>query len=264
MLKNVLDQGTNERDLEDERILRAWLDESKGKLKDDTGSTFNPSFFNPNLIDQDKWVALGFKKNIAKRIIKYRASGGSFNKREDLLKIYGINKKLATAYFDYMIIPQPAPKPKTSTLKETVEKMVIEKETAKFDLNLADSSQLQIVRGIGPILSSRIIKYREMLGGFTSAEQLREVYGIKEEVYQRALSHFGVLVSSARKININEDSINVLAKHPYLSFKVSRAIVKYRAQHGDYSSVEELKKIHIISDSVYHKIIPYLKAETQN
>ncbi|MEP2026293.1 MAG: helix-hairpin-helix domain-containing protein [Reichenbachiella sp.] len=263
LLKNALSKQSSQSQLEDERLLKAWLEESKSKLKTEDSTTFIPTFFNPNTINEEKWVTLGFKKKTAQNIIKYRNKGGSFKKKEDLLKIYGINQKLVTAYFEYIIIPKPMPKPKSTApaLKKVIEKMVVEKEAAKFDLNLADSAQLQIVRGIGPVLSGRIIKYRELLGGYTSTTQLKEVYGLEEEVYQRMLSHFDILISSAKKININEDSINFLSKHPYLNYKTSRAIVKYRAQHGDYQSVEELKKIYTISDSLYRRIAPYLTIE---
>ncbi|MDW3208258.1 MAG: helix-hairpin-helix domain-containing protein [Reichenbachiella sp.] len=264
ILKSVLASNSTQSDLEDQRILRAWLEESKSKLKSDDGVTFIPTFFDPNQINSDKWVQLGFKKNIAKRIVNYRAKGGVFRKKEDLLKIYGINQKLVTAYYDYIVLPKPETQPKAALpkFKQAIEKMVVEKNNVKFDLNLADTAQFQLVKGIGPVLSERIVKYREMLGGFTSTEQLQEVYGIKPEVYQRMLNDFDVLVASNKKININEDSISFLAKHPYLSYKTSRAIIKYRAQHGDYQSVDDLKKIHTISDSLFQRIKPYLKVET--
>ncbi|SMD34398.1 competence protein ComEA helix-hairpin-helix repeat region [Reichenbachiella faecimaris] len=263
LLKEALNDQSSQSQLEDELLLKAWLEESKSKLKTEDNTTFAPTFFNPNKIDEERWLALGFKKKTAQNIIKYRNAGGTFNKKEDLLKIYGINKKLVTAYYDYIIIPKSRRKPKSNAppIKNVVEKMVIEKEAAKFDINLADSSQLQIVRGIGPVLSDRIIKYRELLGGFTNTDQLKEVYGIKEDVYLRMLSHFGVIISSVEKISINQDSINLLSKHPYLNYKTSRAIVKYRKQHGDYQSVEDLKKIHAISDSLFQRIAPYLKVE---
>lgn len=263
MLKRALSEDNSQSLLEDERLLKAWLEESKSKLKTEEGTTFTPTFFNPNTADKKKWVALGFKEKIADNILKYRAKGGSFKKKEDLLKIYGINQKLVVAYYDYMIIPEPDPKPKSTTpsIKDVVEKIVAEKESAKFDLNLADSSQLQLVRGIGPVLSGRIIKYRDLLGGFTTTDQLKEVYGLSDEVYQRMLSHFGVIIIKVEKININQDSISLLSKHPYLNYKISRAIVKYRAQHGDFQSVEDLKKIHTMSDSLFQRIAPYLKAE---
>lgn len=263
-VKHVLAKHITQNDLQDEQMLKDWLKESKSKLRTEKEDVFTPTFFNPNNIDRKKWISLGFKEKIANRILNYRTKGGSFKRKEDLLKIYGINEKLVVAYYDYIIIPKPEPKAKkaTPTLKQVVEKMVIEKETAKFDINLADSAQLQIVKGIGPVLSGRIIKYRELLGGFSSIEQLKEVYGLEHETFQRMLSHFDIIISKVQKININQDSINSFSKHPYLNYKTSRAIVKYRAQHGDYQSINDIKKIHTISDSLFLRIAPYLKVES--
>ncbi|UXX80584.1 helix-hairpin-helix domain-containing protein [Reichenbachiella carrageenanivorans] len=264
LLQNRLTRDATQTQLEEERLLKDWLEESKKKLKHEEGTVIVHSFFDPNKIGQNKWIELGFKKKIAERIINYRQKGGSFKEKEDLYKIYGINKKLVTAYLDYIIIPPPPAKPKYKAppLNKVVEQMVIEKESAKFDLNLSDSSQLQIVKGIGPVLSSRIVKYRESLGGFHSMEQLKEVYGIKPEVYERLLDHFDLLIPAIHKININQDSIHLLANHPYLSYKTSRAIVKYRTQHGNYQSVDELKNIYTLSDSLYQKIAPYLEVSS--
>lgn len=264
LLQKILTQDSAQVQLEEERLLKEWLEESKSKLKPEEGTVIIRSFFDPNKINQKKWIELGFKEKIADRILNYRQKGGSFKKKEDLYKIYGINKKLVTAYLDYIVIPPPPPKPKYKSppLKEVVEQMVIDKPSAKFDLNLADTAQLQIVKGIGPVLSTRIVKYRESLGGFHSMEQLKEVYGIKPEVYERMMTHFDLLTAAINKVNINQDSIKLLANHPYLSYKTSRTIVKYRTQHGNYQSVEELKNIYTLSDSLYQKIAPYLEASS--
>lgn len=206
-----------------------------------------------------KWTALGFEEKIAKRIIAYRYKGGKFKKKEDLLKIYGINQKLVKAYFDYIIIPPESKKESRHvSVKEAIEKVVAKSTVVKQNLNLSDTSQLKTVRGIGPVLSSRIVKYREALGGFVRSDQLKEVYGLNHKTYQEVLLHFEVVPDVVEKININQDSVQILARHPYISYKISRAILKYRAQHGDYHSVEQLKKIHTISDSLYQKIVPYL------
>lgn len=49
-----------------------------------------------------------------------------------------------------------------------------------IDVNKADSAGFEKLYGIGPKLASRIVKYREWLGGFTHVEQVKEVYGIAE------------------------------------------------------------------------------------
>ena len=46
------------------------------------------------------------------------------------------------------------------------------------DLNEVDSVWLTSIHGIGPVLSKRLVKYRKLLGGFNSIDQLKEVYGL--------------------------------------------------------------------------------------
>ena len=46
------------------------------------------------------------------------------------------------------------------------------------EINTADSAELMRLNGIGASFSRRIVKYRNLLGGFISKEQLLEVYGM--------------------------------------------------------------------------------------
>ncbi len=61
-----------------------------------------------------------------------------------------------------------------------------------IELNTADTTTLKQLRGIGSILSLRIIKYRKKIGGFTHKEQLKNIYGLSEETYQNILPHVWV------------------------------------------------------------------------
>jgi len=62
---------------------------------------------------------------------------------------------------------------------------VAKHEVLKIELNKADSAELVKLRGIGPVLAKRIIRYRTSLGGkFHSVEELRNVYGLSEETFQ--------------------------------------------------------------------------------
>ncbi len=126
------------------------------------------------------------------------------------------------------------------------------------DLNFATAEELQSVKGIGPSFSKRIIKYRNLLGGFVDSTQLHEVYGLKPETIKNLLRNFNVQ-SKVTPIDINSDSINLLAKHPYVSFDVARIIINYRQQHGDIKSAEDLKNIKAIDDSTFLRLKPYLE-----
>lgn len=67
-----------------------------------------------------------------------------------------------------------------------------EYESLRIELNSADTTELKKLRGIGSKLSQRIVKYRTKLGGFSSKEQLKAVYGLSEETYEAILPHIWV------------------------------------------------------------------------
>lgn len=58
-------------------------------------------------------------------------------------------------------------------------------KAVKIDLNTADTTALQTVNGIGPATARRIVRYRSLIGGYTSVEQLLDVWGISPENYLR-------------------------------------------------------------------------------
>ena len=54
-----------------------------------------------------------------------------------------------------------------------------------LDINTADSTEWESFPGIGPVLSSRIVRYRNRVGCFHQLEDLLQVYGIKAEWLNR-------------------------------------------------------------------------------
>ncbi|MEQ8926406.1 MAG: helix-hairpin-helix domain-containing protein [Fulvivirga sp.] len=128
-----------------------------------------------------------------------------------------------------------------------------------FDLNQVDTIGLKKVYGIGPVLANRIIKYRDLLGGFTSKSQLKEVYGLQDSVILAldSLSYIGNTFSP-NKLNINQLDENTLKRHPYFSWKEVNAIINYRYQHGDFESAEDLRKIHLLDSAKINRILPYI------
>ncbi|BDR54612.1 hypothetical protein KIMH_07230 [Bombiscardovia apis] len=56
------------------------------------------------------------------------------------------------------------------------------------NLNSADASQLESVKGIGPVMAKRIVEYRTKIGAFTSVDQLLEVQGIGSKTLDKLKS----------------------------------------------------------------------------
>ena len=55
----------------------------------------------------------------------------------------------------------------------------------KTDINKATVQQLQDLPGIGPVLSQRIIDFRQQNGPFKRLEELQSVKGISVRLYQK-------------------------------------------------------------------------------
>jgi competence protein ComEA len=217
--------------------------------------------FDINTASVEQLRAAGFSENQASLIARYRAKGGKFRRKEDLLRIYGIDSAFYSTVEKQIRITPPTEDTLSQSRSEAV--MTAPRKLAqKIDINTADTAQLQTVFGVGPKLSRRIIRYRESLGGFHSMDQLREVYRLEPEVIARLEKAFFV-GSGFRlvRININTADRKELATHPYLSDKAADAIVAYRFQHGKYMSLDELGKIAALDSVVLRKVLPYLTAE---
>ncbi|RAI88336.1 ComEA family DNA-binding protein [Algoriphagus yeomjeoni] len=122
----------------------------------------------------------------------------------------------------------------------------------------ADSVTLQIVPGIGQSTASRIVKFRENLGGLHSKSQLTEVYGLKPETIEAIWEYFNFSPGIFKTIKINQVEVDELSKHPYFSYAEAKVLVAYRKQHGDYQSSEDFLKIRIFKQEWIDKISPYL------
>lgn len=142
---------------------------------------------------------------------------------------------------------------------------IVKKSNAKQIENLnrisfseADSVTLQIVPGIGQSTASRIVKFRESIGGLHSESQLTEVYGLKPETIDAIWEYFDFSPAIFRKIKINQVEVDDLGKHPYFSYAEAKVLIAYRKQHGAFQSSDDLKQIKIFRQEWIDKISPYL------
>lgn len=136
------------------------------------------------------------------------------------------------------------------------------KQQEKFDLNLADTTQLKSIYGIGPVIARRIVAYRSSLGGFIMHGQLYEVWGLDSTVVSR-LADKSVIAPDFTpvKLPINHCGEQELARHPYLRTKLARAIVSYRLQHGSFQAVDDLTKIAALDEKAFQRIKPYIRLD---
>lgn len=127
-----------------------------------------------------------------------------------------------------------------------------------LEINTCDSAALEALPGIGPVLSVRIIKFRKLLGGFASVEQLREVYGLSEEVFNLISPRLYADTTYINKIIINDAGFRDLVRLPYFEGYEVTAILKYRDLQGRIANISELIDNKLISSEKVEKVRPYL------
>jgi DNA uptake protein ComE-like DNA-binding protein len=134
----------------------------------------------------------------------------------------------------------------------------IQKSKPKIDLNTCDSALLESLPGIGPVLSARIIKYRNLLGGFASVSQLKEVYGLPEETFNMISDRLTADSSVVKKISVNAGDFKQLIRLPYFDRYEVNAILKYRELKGRIADINELADNKLITKEKMNKVRPYL------
>ena len=260
-----------------------------GSNRDDqrTAERFHePKLFNfdPNTVSISGWQQLGLPKYMAERIDKYRSKGGQFRRKEDLLKIYDFPPDLYDQLEPYVQLPErgssayvgnrPGPNPSENSFggsgnpanapgaTPAAERPRYEKPAfaapQPFDINTADTNDLKKLKGIGSGRARQIIKYRDALGGFSSANQFTEIFNI-DSLSVAELNQYARIQTAIRRMLINTISAEELDRSPYLSRRQAEIIVAYRNQHGPFSSVESLRPIRILDAKLIEKLGPYLE-----
>lgn len=127
-----------------------------------------------------------------------------------------------------------------------------------IDLNNVDSAGLESLPFLGPVLASRVCKFRDRLGGFWSVEQLREVWGLKSDVADQIIPWFHVGNGIFRFLCVDTASWYQLHSHPYINQEGARTIERFR-NHHPLSSIQDLRNAVPINDSLFQLWSPYLR-----
>ena len=126
-------------------------------------------------------------------------------------------------------------------------------------INQATQEDLIKIYGIGEVISLRILKMKEKLGGFVSMEQMNDVWGLSPEVIEKLNAHFKIsTLPDVKKIDVNNASIKELSQFPYFNYQQARQIVTFRSMNGDFKNVNDLTKIKGLSIDKANIIALYL------
>lgn len=204
--------------------------------------------FDPNRASDDDFYRLGFSEKQVISIRKYMKNGVVFRNRDDFFRIKVITVNQREMLADYVLIGQN---------ENTSSENVVLPGQVSVELNSADSILLKQLPGIGDKLSKRIVKYRDLLGGFHSVGQLKEVYGLREETIDGIADKVTVDISKIKKIDLNFADVSELSRHPYLQKDLAKRIVKFRSEKGSIRSLDVLRDSMILNIDDYNRLKPY-------
>ena len=249
-------------------IPKKWQATARQKKKESPKKQALRFAFDPNTLSVDSLQLLGLPKYLSTNIAKYRARGGTFEKAEDFSKIYGMEKyydslapliQVDTAAIAAKKAYKRYQKEKEKQERKQAREAELEAQRVVVDINTADSLTLLSLRGIGPFYTKTILEHRQRLGGFVDIDQIAEAYAVPDTIVDVIGRQWLTIGNTpTRKIDINTADFKTLIRHPYLDKKQTNAILMYRKAHNGYTAIDDLKKIHLISDEAYAKISPYV------
>jgi len=221
----------------------------------------NPSIelthFNPNTVNELELKQLGFAKKSIQHLLRYRAKTGGFKYKDDLKRINGMDSEKYVLYEPYIDLPnKPVYAKTTYPVTEKKNKAIV-----LVDINTADTAAFIALPYIGSKLANRIVLYRNKLGGFISLNQMKEVFGLRDSVFQLLANRLSISPIPIQQINLNTADYATLKQHPYIGYQLAQAIVNYRTVHGKFQSEQDLVPIKLITTNNLERLKPYIKIE---
>ena len=230
--------------------------------------------FDPNTADSTQLLRLGLQPWQVRNIYKYRAAGGRYRKPTDLARLYGLTLKQYKRLEPYIKIEKEVMA--ADVYKKSDDEKPIKKDTAliaypikinegeRIDINLADTSELKRIPGIGSYYAKRIVSFRQRLGGIANVHQLLEIQGFPESslkymsVGQEANTKH---LPPITKIRINHLDLNALSRHPYIRYVQAKEIMNFRRLRGPIKKADDLRRLPSFTDEEIERLKPYISFE---
>ena len=217
-------------------------------------------YFDPNTATAADWQRLGVRDKTIATIQNYLSKGGRFYKPEDIGKIWGLHADEVERMKPYVqIAAKENNYPQKNYEAKTFDKP--KHTTSNVDVNNSDTTAFIALPGIGSKLAQRIINFRDKLGGFYKTEQVGETFGLPDSTFQKIKLRLIINNATIKQFNINTATVDDMKTHPYIRYNIANAIVQYRMQHGNFAAVTDIKKIMLVTDDVYNKLVAYLTVQ---
>ena len=232
--------------------------------------------FDPNALTAEGWEARGVPHFVAGRIVNYGQKAGGFRAKSQVQRIYGLPDSVYQRLAPFMQLPAALPArggagyAAGSALGAGAGGREFEKTARKpthllpFDLNLADTTQLMQIRGIGRGRAKGLVKHRAALGGYVSERQLADFFMLRDapDLVDSLRKYTFVAAGFApRPVLVNSATFDELWPQPLVGKPLARLIVAFRKQHGPFKTPDDLRQIKILKEEDFVKLRPYVRCE---
>lgn len=229
--------------------------------------------FDPNTATAGQWRLLGLSTGQARGVLSYVAHGGTFEYRQDLTRLRSLGPAQVSRLLPFVQLPDRPQgrggpgrtgRPAADSLRRYArDPRPARPERRPLELNSCDSAALVALPGVGPAFARGILRYRDLLGGYHSLDQLAEVHVLKER--PEAVAHLRTLVvvdpALVRRLPMSTAPVEQLAAHPYLRWKLAKALVAYRRQHGPFRTLDDLRGCVLVDEITLRSFAPYFSPE---
>lgn len=217
----------------------ANFDAYTGKSKSFKSKTPQTSF-DPNILDIQGWMALGFSEKQANVIVNYRDRNlkGSFKTLDDIKNCFVISAEKFKEL-------KPFIKLNASTMAKNSNDKKPEFKQEKTDFSKTDMNSVTFKQllefGLDEKSAGSMIGFRKKLGGFMTKEQILETYNIDKELVQKLLSIAPLDNSKVERYSLVDAPEEWLKNHPYFKYSADK-IIYYRISNPDDKKIWKLLK----------------------
>ncbi len=217
--------------------------------------------FDPNTVSFHDLCRLGIPKNAAAGIVKYRAKGKRFEIPEDFATCYGVTEAMYRRLEPWIVIGERwRAKPSVRTTEPVPSAQSPKTHTlTTFDPNTADAARFAEL-GFSQRQAEVILRYREMTGGFRTADDFGKCYVVRERIEE--LRPYIVIAptpapapKTKEKVELNSADTTALMSVTGIGRLTAGRIVAYRARLGGFDNVEQLREIQGMTDRNYETIL---------
>ena len=97
-------------------------------------------------------------------------------------------------------------------------------------------------------------EFVESKSGFSIETSVAETFAVETTAIRNEISEPTETVFDNGKININTANEQLLITLPSIGPAIAKSIIEYRNQHGNFTSIEQIKKVKRIGDKTFEKI----------